>query len=43
MHIFPYPNRDFDSVKDSESDDIKILNRFPENPILEILIKNIIA
>ena len=40
MHIFPNPNRDSDSVKNSESNDIKILTRFPGNPILEILIKN---
>ena len=39
MHIFPNPNRDSDSVKNSESDDIKILTRFPGNAILEILIK----
>ena len=43
MHIFPNPNRDSDSVKNSESDDIKILTRFPGNAILEILTKNIIA
>ena len=43
MAIFPKPNRDSDSVKNSESDDIKILTRFPENPIREILVKNIIA
>ena len=43
VHIFPNPNRDSDSVKNSESNDIKILTRFPGNPILEILIKNIIA
>ena len=43
MEIFPKPNRDSDSVKNSESDDIKILTRFPGNPILEILVKNIIA
>ena len=43
VHIFPNPNRDSDSVKNSESDDIKILTRFPGNAILEILIKNIIA
>ena len=43
MHIFANPNTDSDSVKNSESDDIKILTRFPGNPILEILIKDIIA
>ena len=43
VHIFPNPNRDSDSVKNSESDGIKILTSFPGNAILEILIKNIIA
>ena len=43
MEIFPIPNRDSNSVKNSESDDIKILTRFPRNPILEILIKNCIC
>ena len=40
MEIFPNPNRDSDSVKNSESDDIKSLTEFPENSVLEILIKN---
>ena len=40
MDIFRGPNRLFDSVSDAESHDIKILTRFPGNPILEILIKN---
>ena len=42
MEIFPKSNRDSDSVKNSESDDIKILTRFPGNPILEILIKKLL-
>ena len=42
VHIFPNPNRDSDSVKNSESDDTKILTRFPGNPILEISIKKIL-
>ena len=40
MKIFPNPNRDSYSVKNSESHDMKILIEFPENPALEILIKN---
>ena len=39
VHISPNQNRDSDSVKNSESDDIKILTRFPGNPNLEILTK----
>ena len=39
MEIFSNPNRDSDSVKNSESNDIKVLTRFPGNPVLEILIK----
>ena len=39
MEIFAKPNRDSDSVKNSESRDIKILTRFPGNLILKILIK----
>ena len=39
MHIFPNPNRDSDLVKNSESDDIKILTRFPLCSMLEISIK----
>ena len=39
MHIFPNSNIDSDSVKNSESDDIKILTRFPASSILEISIK----
>ena len=38
VEIFRCPNRLFDSVNDAESHDIKILIRFPGNPILEILI-----
>ena len=40
MEIFPKPNRNSDSVKNSESHDMKILIEFTENPALEILIKN---
>ena len=37
---FSWPNYWlFDSGDDTESHDVKILTRFPENPILEILIK----
>ena len=39
MDIFCGSNRLFDSVRDAESHDIQILTEFPENPILEILIK----
>ena len=39
MEISPHPNRDSDSVKNSESYDIKFLTRFPGNSALEILIK----
>ena len=39
MEIFTKTNRDFDSVKNSESDYIKVLTRFSGNPILGILIK----
>ena len=39
MEIFPKPNRDSDPVKNSESDDIICLARFPGNAILKILIK----
>ena len=39
MEIFSNPNRDSDSVKNSESNDKKVLTRFPGNPVLEILIK----
>ena len=39
MEIFPKPNRDSDSVKNSESHDIKFLTGFPGNPTLEFLIK----
>ena len=38
MEIFPKPNRDSDSVKNSESHDIKFLTWFPGNPTLEILL-----
>ena len=41
MEIFWYSNRLFDSISEAESHDIKILNRFPGNPILEILMKNL--
>ena len=37
--IFNSPNRFSDSVRDAESHGIKILTRFPGNPILEILMK----
>ena len=37
--IFSSPNRVSDSVSDADSRDIKILVRFPGNPILEISIK----
>ena len=40
MEIFRSPNRFSQSVRDAESQGIKILTRFPGNPILEILIKN---
>ena len=43
MDIFRGPNRLFDSVSDAESHDIKLLAGFPGNPILEILIKIVIA
>ena len=43
VEIFSGPNTVTDSVSDAESCDIKILTWFPGNPILEILIKNIIA
>ena len=39
MEIFRSPNRFSKSVRDAESHGIKILTRFPGNPILEILIK----
>ena len=39
MKIFPKPNRDSDSVKNSESHDIKVLTWFPGNLVLEIFIK----
>ena len=39
MEIFFSPNRFSESVRDAESHGIKILTRFPGNPILEILIK----
>ena len=39
MEIFSNPKRDSDSVKNFESNDIKVLTRFPGNPVLEILIK----
>ena len=39
VEIFPKPNRDSDSVKNSESHDIKFLTGFPGNPTLEFLIK----
>ena len=39
MEIFSNSKRDSDSVKNSESNDIKVLTRFPGNPVLEILIK----
>ena len=37
--ILRSPNRFSDSVRDAESHDIKILIKFPGNPILEILIE----
>ena len=43
MDNFHGPNRLFDSVSDGESHDIKLLAGFPGNPILEILIKIVIA
>ena len=43
MDIFRDPNRLFDSINDAESHDIKFLTGFPGNPILEILIKILIA
>ena len=39
MDIFRSQNRSLDSVSDADSRDIKILVRFPGNPILEISIK----
>ena len=39
VEIFPNPNRDSDSVKNSESHDIHFLTWFPGNPTLELLIK----
>ena len=39
MEIFSKPNRDSDSVKNSESNDIKFITGFPGNSVLEILIK----
>ena len=40
MDIFRGSDRLFDSVRDAESHDIKILTGFPWNLILEISIKN---
>ena len=40
MDIFRGPNMLFDSVRNAESHDIKILTAFPGKPIIEILIKN---
>ena len=37
--IFRSPNRFSDSVRDAESHNIKILTKFPGNPIPKILIK----
>ena len=39
VKIFPKPNGDSNSVKNSESHDIKFLTWFPGNPTLEFLIK----
>ena len=39
MEISPNQNKDSDSVKNSESYDIKFLTRFPGNPVLKILMK----
>ena len=39
MEIFSKPKRYSDSVKNSESNDIKFLIGFPGNLVLEILIK----
>ena len=39
MEIFPKQNRDSDSVKNSESHDIKFITGLPGNSVLEILMK----
>ena len=41
MEIFLSLNRLYDSVSEAEYHDIKILIRFPGNPILEISMKNL--
>ena len=43
VDIFRGSNRLFDSVRDAESHDVQILTGFPENLILEILKKIVMA
>ena len=42
VEISPNQNKDSDSVKNSESYDIKFLTRFPGNPVLEIYDENLL-